>query len=66
VQDTLAKKPNKFKGTRPPYRNFAKKRRPPYNPQRKRNELSISGTNAAAPVATNLAPPAAPSNETKE
>lgn len=67
AQDSLLKKPNKFKGSsRPPYRNFTKKRRPPFNPQRKR--LEISGGVAAniniTPAAQ--AAPIASSNESKE
>lgn len=60
--DSLSRKPNKFKGTRPPYRNFAKKRRPPFNPQRKR--LEISG--GVAPNIIAPAAPVAPKNENKE
>lgn len=52
VQNSSTGKPNKFKGARAPYRNFTKKRRPPYNPQRKR--LEISGG-----VAPNIIAPAA-------
>lgn len=62
--DSSARKPSKFKGAaRPPYRNFVKKRRPPYNPQRKRLEISGGvAPNIIAPAAS--VAPAAPAVHT--